>query len=68
MSRAEDEHNAVEALLAGAAKTIGNVHYCWLVTEAEHGDTNPRPMGGCCTTLTRMSGRSASSLMVVRAR
>ena len=45
MSRAEDEHNAVEALLAGAAKTIRNVHYCWLVTEAEHGDTNPRPMG-----------------------
>jgi general stress protein 26 len=45
MSRAKDEHNAVEALLAGAAKTIRNVHYCWLVTEAADGDTNPRPMG-----------------------
>jgi general stress protein 26 len=45
MSRAKDEHNAVEVLLAGAAKTIRNVRYCWLVTEAEDGGSNPRPMG-----------------------
>jgi general stress protein 26 len=45
MSQAEDEHNPVEALLAGAARTIRNVGYCWLVTEAEDGATNPRPMG-----------------------
>jgi general stress protein 26 len=45
MSQTEDEHNPVEALLAGAARTIRNVGYCWLVTEAEDGATNPRPMG-----------------------
>ncbi len=45
MSPAKDEHNAVEVMLAGAAKTIRNVRYCWLVTEAEDGATNPRPMG-----------------------
>ena len=45
MSREKDEHNAVEVLLAGAAKTIRNVRYCWLVTEAEDGGTDPRPMG-----------------------
>jgi general stress protein 26 len=45
MSMAKDEHNAVEVLLAGVAKTIRNVRYCWLVTEAEDGGINPRPMG-----------------------
>jgi general stress protein 26 len=45
MSRARDKHDPVEVLLAGAAKTIGNVRYCWLVTAAEEGGTNPRPMG-----------------------
>jgi len=28
MSRAKDKHDAVEVLLAGAAKTIGNARYC----------------------------------------
>jgi len=45
MSRAKDKHDAVEVLLAGAAKTIGNARYCWLVTTAEDGGANPRPMG-----------------------
>lgn len=34
----------VRALLAGAAKTIRAVRYCWLVTEATNG-FNARPMG-----------------------
>jgi general stress protein 26 len=45
MSGVEGERVAVEALLAGAAKTIGKVRYCWLVTAAEDGGGNPRPMG-----------------------
>ncbi len=45
MSRATDKHDAVDVLLAGAAKTIGNARYCWLVTTAEDGGANPRPMG-----------------------
>lgn len=45
MSRAKDKHDAVEVLLAGAAKTIGNVRYCWLVTTAGDGGANSRPMG-----------------------
>ena len=47
MSRAEDERDAVEVsrLLAGAAKTIASVRYCWLVTAAETGGANSRPMG-----------------------
>jgi general stress protein 26 len=32
-------------LLAGAARTIKNVRYCWLVTQAEDGGANPRAMG-----------------------
>jgi general stress protein 26 len=45
MSEAKDQHDAVAELLDGAAKAIGKVRYCWLVTEAEDGDANPRPMG-----------------------
>jgi general stress protein 26 len=35
----------VSRLLAGAAKVIARVRYCWLVTEAETGGVNVRPMG-----------------------
>jgi general stress protein 26 len=35
----------VGALLAGAAKTIQAVRYCWLVTRAADGGFNARPMG-----------------------
>jgi general stress protein 26 len=44
MSRAEDEVQ-VKRFLAGAAKAIGRVRYCWLVTDAETGGINARPMG-----------------------
>jgi general stress protein 26 len=45
---AKDKPDAVEVslLLAGAAKTIGSVRYCWLVTAAEDSFANLRPMGG----------------------
>ena len=47
MSQARNEHDDVELgrLLAGAAKTIAGVRYCWLVTDAETGVANARPMG-----------------------
>ena len=47
MSRAEDERDDVEVsrLLTAAAKAIARVRYCWLVTEAETGGVNARPMG-----------------------
>jgi general stress protein 26 len=47
MSGAKDQSDAVEVsrLLAGAAKTIGSVRYCWLMTAAEAGFANLRPMG-----------------------
>jgi general stress protein 26 len=47
MTRAEDERYDAEVsrLLAGAAKAIASVRYCWLVTEAKAGDINARPMG-----------------------
>jgi general stress protein 26 len=47
MPRAEDGRDATEVdkLLAGAANTIARVRYCWLVTEAEAGGANARPMG-----------------------
>jgi len=47
MSRANAERDAVEVsrLLAGAAKTIESVRYCWLVTMAAAGSVNTRPMG-----------------------
>jgi general stress protein 26 len=47
MSQTEDgrDDGEVSRLLAGAAKTIAGVRYCWLVTEAETGGANARPMG-----------------------
>jgi general stress protein 26 len=36
-------------LLAGAAKTIAGIRYCWLVTEAKNGGLNARPMGRLLT-------------------
>ena len=44
MSRMKDEPGDVEVsrLLAGAAKMIGSVRYCWLVTESEAGGVNAR--------------------------
>jgi general stress protein 26 len=35
----------VTRLLAGAAKVVASVRYCWLLTEAETGGANARPMG-----------------------
>ena len=47
MSQTESgpDDGEVSRLLAGAAKTIARVRYCWLVTEAESGGTSARPMG-----------------------
>jgi general stress protein 26 len=47
MSGTEGERDDVEVgrLLTGAAKAIARVRYCWLVTEAETGGVNARPMG-----------------------
>jgi general stress protein 26 len=47
MLGAKDKSDAVEVnrWLAGAAKTIGSVRYCWLATAAEDGFANLRPMG-----------------------
>jgi len=46
MSRAEDERDVeVSRLLAGAAKTVASVRYCWLATAEENGGANARPMG-----------------------
>src|SRR5260370_16638621 len=47
MSRAQDARDDVEVsrLLAGAAKVVARVSYCWLVTEAETGGVCARPMG-----------------------
>jgi general stress protein 26 len=47
MSQTEEGRNDGEIcrLLAGAAKTIAGVRYCWLVTEAESGSASTRPMG-----------------------
>jgi general stress protein 26 len=39
-----DANTGVNALLAGAAKTIQSVRYCWLLTTATNG-FNARPMG-----------------------
>src|SRR5258708_34262057 len=35
----------VSGLLAGAAKVIARVRYCWLVSEAETGGVSARPVG-----------------------
>src|SRR5258707_13060114 len=47
MSPAQDarDDGEVSLLLAGAAKVIARVRYCWLVTEAETGGVCARPMG-----------------------
>jgi general stress protein 26 len=45
MAQTEDGRDDVSRLLAGAAKTIARVPYCWLVTEAEIGSASARPMG-----------------------
>jgi general stress protein 26 len=39
----------VSRLLAAAAKTIATIRYCWLVTEAQNGGLNARPMGRLLT-------------------
>ena len=44
-AKAEPDAVEVSRLLAGAAKTIGSVHYCWLATAAEDSFANLRPMG-----------------------
>ena len=47
MSQEENQRDdvGISQLLAGAAKTIASVRYCWLVTDAETGVANARPMG-----------------------
>ena len=35
----------VDRLLAGAAKAVKSVRYCWLLTAAEGGGVRTRPMG-----------------------
>ncbi len=47
MARVDDARTAVDVsrLLAGAAKTIASLRYCWLVTEGETGGASARPMG-----------------------
>jgi general stress protein 26 len=47
MSQTDDGLYNVEVnrLLQGAAKTIASVRYCWLVTEANSGGSDARPMG-----------------------
>jgi general stress protein 26 len=40
-----DQADTVGRLLAGAAKTMQSVRYCWLMTEATDGGFNARPMG-----------------------
>ena len=39
------EDGEVRRLLAGAEKVVSRVRYCWLVSEAETGGANARPMG-----------------------
>jgi general stress protein 26 len=41
----DETDTEVRALLAGAAKTIQAVRYCWLVTKAAGDGFNARPMG-----------------------
>jgi general stress protein 26 len=47
MSGVQEERDTSELsrLLAGAANTIASVRFCWLLTAAEKGATNSRPMG-----------------------
>jgi general stress protein 26 len=47
MSSVQEGRDAPELsrLLAGAAQTITSVRFCWLLTMAESGGANSRPMG-----------------------
>ena len=47
MLQAKDIPDAVDVsrLLAGAAKTVATVRYCWLATASEAGPPRVRPMG-----------------------
>jgi general stress protein 26 len=47
MSQMTDQRDAIDVspLLAGAAKTVTSVRYCWLATVAETGPPRLRPMG-----------------------
>lgn len=47
MSRVEAKRDAleVERLLAGAARTVRSVPYCWLATTRETAEVDARPMG-----------------------
>jgi general stress protein 26 len=47
MSLANEQLDAVDVsqLLAGAAKTVATVRYCWLATASEAGPPRLRPMG-----------------------
>ena len=46
MSQAQDEQGGdVARLLAGAARAIASVRYCWLATMSEGGLVSARPMG-----------------------
>jgi general stress protein 26 len=47
MSHTDDERETAELsrLLSGAAQMISRVRYCWLLTEAQGGGADARPMG-----------------------
>jgi general stress protein 26 len=45
VTQAERDTTTTDRLLAGAARTIEAVRYCWLLTGAEGGLVNGRPMG-----------------------
>jgi general stress protein 26 len=47
MSQAIEQHDGLEVsrLLAGAAKTVASVRYCWLASATEAGPPRARPMG-----------------------
>src|SRR6478609_236310 len=47
MRKAEDTSKSGEVarFLESAAKVVSGAHYCWLVTHAQNGDANARPMG-----------------------
>jgi general stress protein 26 len=44
-TKAKPDAADVDRLLAGAAKTMRSVRYCWLVTAGEGGAPHVRPMG-----------------------
>ena len=47
MSQAIEQHDGLDVtrLVAGAAKTVTRVRYCWLATASEAGPPRVRPMG-----------------------